>query len=98
MFDVLILSASTGSYAAESIHCAPSAQMLTSKFCEIPMSVLTATNGPFALPLGRLIQAKVAASNSVGRGQYSALNTVGVLAQTAPKKPISPPQRNAAST
>jgi len=72
--------------------------MLASMFCEIPMSVLTAPAGPFALPLGRLIQAKVAARNSVGLGAYSALNTAGVLAQTAPLKPASPPQRNAAST
>jgi hypothetical protein len=79
-FTVLILGTDGGAYAAGPLYCAPNAQMLASKFCEIPMSVLTAAAGPFALPLGRLIQAKVAARNSVGRGPYSALNAAGVLA------------------
>ena len=62
------------------------------------MSVLTDPTGPFALPLGHLIQAKVAARNSIGLGPYSALNAAGVLAQTAPLKPSSAPQRAAASS
>lgn len=60
------------------------------------MDTLTSSSGPFALPLGTLIVAKVAPRNSIGLGAYSSLNTVGVLAQTAPLTP-NLPTRNAAS-
>jgi hypothetical protein len=54
------------------------------------MSALTSSSGPFALPLGTLIQAKVASRNSIGLGPFSSLNTGGVLAQTAPLRPAAP--------
>jgi hypothetical protein len=84
-YEVLILSAAGGvAFEPAGVDCASDAQMLANKFCEVPMSVLTALSGPFALPLGQLLQAKVAARNSVGLGPYSALNTAGVPAQSAP--------------
>jgi hypothetical protein len=60
------------------------------------MDTLTTSSGPFSLPLGTLIVAKVAPRNSIGLGAYSSLNTAGILAQTAPLTPDSP-TRNAAS-
>ena len=66
-------------------------------FCEIPMSVLVNQTGTYRLPLGRLIQAKVAAKNLIGFSVYSTLNVGGELAQTEPLKPV-PPLRNTATS
>jgi hypothetical protein len=97
-FEVRILGAGGVPRSGAPIYCASSPQMLASRLCEIPMAALTAQAGLYRLPLGRLIQATVAARNSVGLGPFSALNSVGVLAQTAPLAPASPPTRDPAST
>jgi hypothetical protein len=52
--------------------------VMANLFCEIPMSVLTSS--PYSLPRGRLIQATVSATNSLGSGIPSSLNIVGILA------------------
>ena len=61
------------------------------------MSVFVDPTGTFRLPLGQLIQAKVAAKNLIGFSAYSTLNTLGELAQTEPSKPVAP-TRNAATS
>lgn len=95
-YEVLILSSDGSTFSSAPAYCAPSEATLLNQFCEIPMSALTSSSGPFALALGTLIQAKVAPRNSIGLGPYSSLNTAGVLAQTAPLKPATP-VRDAAS-
>lgn len=93
-YEVLILQSDGSTFSTEATYCAASEATLTNLFCEIPMDTLT--SAPFSLPLGTLIQAKVAARNSIGLGAYSSLNTEGVLAQTEPLVP-SAPTRDAAS-
>ena len=73
-YDILILHSDGTTFSQESTHCAATALL----FCEIPMSVITSST--FGLTLGELIQAKVAARNSIGLGTYSSLNTAGVVA------------------
>lgn len=52
------------------------------------------TNSPFSIPQGELIKVRVSASNSLGFGIPSSLNTDGVLAQTIPHKPSGAPTRD----
>ena len=60
------------------------------------MSVLT--SAPFMLPQDRLIQARVKASNSLGDGAYSTVNTAGILAMVLPHKPPLAPSRKTSTT
>jgi hypothetical protein len=77
---VLILLPDGVTFSGDSTYCAADEATLLNEFCEIPMGTLTSVSGSFALPLGTLIQAKVAPQNSIGLGAYSSLNTEGVLA------------------
>jgi hypothetical protein len=77
-YDVQFLHGDGTTYSSESANCAASSATLANLFCEIPMTVFTAS--PYSLGLGALIQAKVAARNAIGLGAYSTLNSAGVLA------------------
>lgn len=58
------------------------------RFCEIPMTLLT--SAPFSLSASTLIKAQIRAQNKIGWSPYSDLNTVGVVAQTAPLQMATP--------
>ena len=53
---------------------------------------------PFSLLTGDLIQVKVRASNIVGYGSFSPLNTLGATVLTKPSVPLSAPSRVDAGT
>lgn len=54
--------------------------------------------GGLAVPIGQLIVAKVAATNTNGTGVYSEENTLGVTAQGVPSAPTAAPSRGAQTT
>jgi hypothetical protein len=56
--------------------------VIASRVCQVDMDVLRAE--PFSLPLGRLIQVKVTATNDKGTSDDSPLNTVGAVVQFIP--------------
>jgi hypothetical protein len=61
-------------------------------FCEVPMQILIAS--PYSLIQGALIRATVTAYNVIGGSVTSTLNSLGQLAQVAPLKPPTSPQRD----
>lgn len=63
--------------------------IITARRCEIPLTTLRAA--PFSLGLDQLVTAQVAATNDVGQGAFSPLNTAGVRIQTEPLAPSSSP-------
>ena len=96
-YTVKILQQDGVTLTSNSYYCdGSSLVVMSNRFCEIPMSVLTFS--PFSLSLGALIQATVFATNSLGKGTPSSLNTAGVLAQGAPFQPPSAPTKNPATT
>lgn len=62
---------------------------ILSRRCEIPLTVLR--DAPFNLPLDQLVVAQVAATNDIGQGAFSDLNTAGINIQTEPLAPASSP-------
>jgi len=44
-------------------------------YCEVPLTTLR--TGPFSLPLGKIVVAKVRALNAIGYSNFSQVNNVG---------------------
>ena len=88
-YDIEILSAGS-TYHADLANCAGSAgsTVVTNTACDIPMTVLRAA--PYLLLQGDLVVARVRASNSLGDGPYSLLNTAGALIQVEPHAMATP--------
>jgi len=84
-YSVLIKS-STGDWYEDLTDCDMSLSASTD--CTIPM--LTFSQSPFNLPEGALIEAKVAAGNTIGYGPYSTENTAGETVLTVPQAPATP--------
>jgi len=91
-YEVLLMK-NDGTYIEEKQFCDGSNFIiLANAFCEIPMQILT--SAPYSLTQGTLIRATVRAYNVIGGSIGSTLNSFGELAQVAPKKPPTTPQRN----
>jgi hypothetical protein len=74
---------SAGNYHNLTSYCDPvSAGLVSSRYCDVPVSVLRAA--PFNLGLQALVVARVRAYNVRGWGEYSPANTVGALIETEP--------------
>jgi hypothetical protein len=64
-------------FSTEPNYCDGSAlATLTSRKCVVPMATLRAA--PLNLALDELVKAKIAATNAVGQGPFSAVNVAGV--------------------
>jgi len=95
-YTVLILK-NDGTLSQELNYCDGSNfVVMGSTFCEVPMPVLT--SAPFSLPQGAMIRVSVYATNAIGSGIGSTLNSFGVLAQLKPWKPVSAPLRNSGTS
>lgn len=72
-YNVLILAQDGKTLVDDGVFCST----VTDTYCEIPMSELTKPlpDGKFLLQLNQLVRAKVRAANSLGAGDFSALNT-----------------------
>jgi len=77
-------------FSEEPTYCdGASLALMTAGHCDIPLVTLRAP--PFDLTLGQMIYAKVAATNTVGQGAYSDVNTASVSVQTEPSPPPNSP-------
>ena len=66
-----------------------SSSIVLQRFCDIPFTTFRAA--PFNLQQDSLIQSKLAATNAIGTGAFSSLNTVGVTIEVEPLSPTNAP-------
>ena len=84
-----MLQTSASTYVEASGLCdGTQAAIITSRACEIPLTILRAA--PFSLPFDALILAKVSASNTNGEGPASLPSAVAAKIQTEPQAMAAP--------
>jgi hypothetical protein len=88
---VIQFSDSTGNnfYPITSYCDGNSSSIVSQRFCDIPFTTLRAS--PFNLAQDQLVRAKLAATNIIGTGPFSLVNTEGVTVQVDPLAPLVAP-------
>jgi hypothetical protein len=88
---IILFADSTGNnfYPINSYCDGNSPSIVSQRYCDIPFT--TFRDAPFNLAQDQLVKAKLAATNIIGTGGYSPVNTQGVTIQVDPLAPVVAP-------
>lgn len=92
-YDIIFADSTGTNFHPIAAYCnGNSSTIVQRSYCDIPFTVFRAS--PFNLQQDQLIVAKMAATNTIGTGAYSTLNTAGVEVEVQPLAPLQPPTCN----